>query len=119
MSKTIYTFDGSSFYRKVDSAWRQWFASKVEYTRDAVLDSDEDYLDIGATSYEPLEITAIVSSKSEQTTLQDKIGTTAVLANSRSYSQDATLISAEPIAGENTAEYLVTLVFLRRPTGSA
>lgn len=119
MSKTVYTFDGRQFYRKVDSGWKQWFPSKVEYTQDTILDSSEDYLDIGATTYGPLEITAIVATKSDQDALIAKMGTTAVLSNTRSYSQDATLISAEAIAGENSAEYLVNCVFVRRPTGSA
>lgn len=114
----IYTFDGSSFYRKVDDGWQPWFGSKVEYTRDSVLESTEDYLDIGATTYEDLTITAIVFSRANRNTLQSKIGTTAVLGNSLSYSQDATLVSAKPIASGNSAEFWIELVFVRRPTGS-
>lgn len=115
---TIYTFESLSFVRLLAGDGAPWFGSNAEYTQDLVKDSDQDYLDIGATAYAPLTIRAIVYSASERNALQALVGTTAVLANSRARSQDATLISASPIELGLAGYYVFDLIFVRRPTGS-
>ena len=116
----VYTWGSAFFYRQVDGdTVKPWFDVKVEYTQDLVLESGLDYLDIGATSYGPLQITAVVLDVSYRTTLLNAVGETHVLSNTKGYSQDATLISADPLDTKEGDRWLVTLTFIRRPTGSA
>lgn len=116
----VYTWGAAFFYRQVDGdTVAPWFAPRVEYTRDAVLDSDADYLDIGATSYSDLQITAVVFDLSYRTALLAAVGQTHVLSNTKGYSQDATLISADPLDTKEGRRWLVNLTFVRRPLGSA
>lgn len=114
----VYTFDGVAFYRIVSGEYPPWFATKAEYTQDLVLGSDQDYLDIGATSYDTLQIRAAVLEVGDREALIGKIGTTAVLSNSKTRSQDATLVAANPVDLGTSAYHAVDLTFVRRPTGS-
>lgn len=117
---TVYTFGAAFFARQVDGDTVQpWFAGRVEYTRDLVLESSLDYLDIGATAYDDLQVTAVVFDVSYRNLLLSLVGTTAVLSNTKGYSQDATLISATPLDTKEGNRWLVQCTFVRRPTGSA
>lgn len=115
---TAYTFDGVAFYRLVTGEFTPWFAGKVEHTQDLVLDSNQDYLDLGATAYEQLQLRAVVFSLAARQVLEAKLGTTAVLSNAKTYSQDATLVAATPIDLGLSGYFGVDLAFIRRPTGS-
>ena len=116
----VYTWGSAFFYREVSGdTVKPWFDTRVEYTRDLVLESTQDYLDIGATTYGDLQITAVVLDLSYRTTLLAAVGETHVLSNTKGYSQDATLISAEPLDTKEGDRWLATLTFVRRPTGSA
>jgi hypothetical protein len=115
---TAYTFDGTAFYRLVTGEFTPWFAGKVEHTQDLVLDSNQDYLDLGATAYEQLQLRAVVFSLAARQVLEAKLGTTAVLSNAKTYSQDTTLVAVTPVDLGVSGYFAVDLTFIRRPTGS-
>lgn len=115
MSALTYTFSGVSFQRIVPEEWQPWFASRVEYTRDLILDSTEDYLDIGATTTEPLQIRAVTTNESDRDDLIDLLGATATLSNTAGRSATATLVAANPLALGLRGYYAADLTFVRRP----
>lgn len=116
---TAYTFDGTAFYRLVTGEFTPWFAGKIEHTQDLVLDSSQDYLDLAATAYETLQLRAVVFSLAARQVLEAKLGTTAVLSNAKTYSQDTTLVAVTPIDLGVSGYFAVDMTFIRRPTGSA
>lgn len=115
----MYTFNSIAFSRLISGEFAPWFARKSLYTQSAVLDSGQEYVDIGATSYEPLTIRACLFDRADSEALAASLGTTAVLANSRSQSQDALLAGVTPVDLGLAGYYVLDLTFLWRPTGSA
>ena len=91
---TIYTFDGTTFYRRTDTGdeYDEWFPVDTTYTKDAILDSDEVYLDDGGSVSGPLTIRAYTDNESDRTTLITARGTVATLSNTRGYSRSAKLV---------------------------
>lgn len=113
---TIYQFGSSAqFNRLTESNYQEWFGSKVQFTQDAVKGSTRDYVDIGATGFEPLAFVAVFGSVSERDDMASRIGSEATLSNSKGFSDTAILISAQRIDVNGPSLYGLQVSFVKRP----
>ena len=111
MIGTEYTFAGVSFIRLTGDEYEAWSYPTAEYTKDAVLDGDGVYIDIGANVYPPLSFRASCASQSDRTTLVNAQRTTGTVANDKGHSNTAVLIKAIPINSNPQSLWQVEVLF--------
>jgi hypothetical protein len=95
MSKTVWTFSGSSFYRIVSDEFAPRFDGKYQYTKDLVLgatSSADSYIDLGAFEVAPLQLRIEFDTEALRNTFQSLIGTSGTLSNTRGRSYSAILV---------------------------
>jgi hypothetical protein len=92
----------------------EWFRRRVATTVDPIVGSSSSYVDIGATTRDPMTVTAQVTATATRDSLEGLIGQSGTLTDDASRSCTALLVEATPVRVKNATSgiYRVQLTFV-------
>lgn len=112
-NRITYTFAGIDFTRIVSgNDFGLWFALQASYKADPILDSDQQYVDVGGTTPQPLQLRAAFASTADRSSMADAIGTTGSLSKSSGESRTATLVAVAVLAPLGGSILIADLTFI-------
>lgn len=112
-NRMSYSFAGIDFTRVVSgNDFGQWFALQATYKADPILDSNQQYVDIGGIVPQPFQIRAAFATTVDRASMQDAIGSTGSLVKSSGESRSATLVAVAFLAPLGGAIIIADLTFV-------
>lgn len=112
-NRITYSFSGIDFERIVSgNDFGLWFAVQATYKADPILDSPSQYVDVGGSVPQPLQLRAAFASTADRDSIQDAVGTTGALAKSSGESRTATLVAVAILAPLGGSIVIADLTFI-------
>lgn len=108
-----YTFAGVTFNRIVSGDdFPRWFPINATYKADPILDSSRQYVDIGGSVPQSLQIRAEFDTSADRASTLDAVTTFGTLEKSTGESRTVLLAVAVPLPSDAGLRYVADLTFV-------